>query len=145
MNELSFYLIPIFGAIIGCSSVVVCSWQLRMQLKSIGDISDEDTFIERKVEQLISERLDAVVTAFKSQIPMASTFLSQAREDKLKNQAREELLKIVPDVLMAIPGNLPIERVTDRLWRSMLTSLLLFAAIVGAILGFVEVGILSLF
>ena len=94
---------------------------------------------------MISERLDAVVTAFKSQIPMASTFLSQAREDKLKNQAREELLKIVPDVLMAIPGNLPIERVTDRLWRSMLTSLLLFAAIVGAILGFVEVGILSLF
>lgn len=144
MNDFALYLFPLFGALIGCVVVMVCSWQLRIRLQNFKGISMDDLPIAGRIEEVISAHLDKVVLLFKSQIPLISTFLSQAREDKLKNEARRELFGMVPDLLILIRSDLIVDQVVRRLWRSVTLSLMLMGALVGAAMGLIEMFLISM-
>lgn len=150
MHTLCLAMIPIFAVLITCISTYVCCRQLRKHLKLFfaspqndADQSKEKQ-IDQQLEQVISKHLDDVVAAFKTQIPMASMFIGSAREEKLKEQALNELLKAVPALKEAVVGSPHMVRFTDRLWRSVTYSLMGMSALIGLILGLVEMGILMM-
>lgn len=150
MHTLCLAMIPIFAVLITCISTYVCCRQLRKHLKLFfassqndADLSKEKQ-IDQQLEQVISKHLDDVVAAFKTQIPMASMFIGSAREEKLKEQALNELLKAVP-ALKEVVSSPQMIRFTDRLWQSVTYSLLGMSALIGLTLGLVEMGILMMF
>lgn len=147
MTTLCFWIIPIFGALIGAVAAYVCSFQLRIQLKMMlkGLQESGNEIVTEKLEEIIDLRLDKLITTIKEQIPMASMLLGQAREDQLKHEAREELLKAVPSITDLISSKIPSIQFTDRVWRSMTNSLMMIAALTGVFLGLIELGLLMLF
>lgn len=142
--------IPIFAVFIAAAATYVCSRQLRSHLKTFfvpaNTPSDEEKskLVDEHVEAIIAKHLDDVVTSFKSQIPMAGMLLGQAREEKLKEQARKELFKAVP-AIKAVVVNPQTVKFTDRLWRSVTFSLMGMAALIGLFLGLVQLGLIMLF
>lgn len=55
-----------------------------------------DGSIEREIESLIDKQLERLIGVFKEQIPMTSMFLTKSTEEKLKGQAYQEMIKMVP-------------------------------------------------
>ena len=144
MSTVYFWMIPLFSAFIGSCVALVCRGQLRFQMKAILEFSkhDDDEDIEEKIKQLIAERLAVLIETFKSQIPLASTFISREREEKLRHDACEELYKAVPSISALVDGNPIVIELTDKIWRSITYSLMLMGGLVGALLGPVEMLIL---
>lgn len=83
-----FFALPFISAFIALCAVYACYWSLSRQK---GDM-------ELHIEGQIDQRLDAIVSRFKEQIPMVGMFLSGAKEDELKGYARVEMLKLLPSV-----------------------------------------------
>lgn len=110
MIPFCLYLLPIAGAIISCSTLIVCSFWIRNDCRKFygGAIIEEFSKcfinlwhiwnIEKEIESLIERSLENLVATFKEQIPIAGTFLSKAREDSLKERARLELIKLIPSI-----------------------------------------------
>lgn len=140
MPSICFWMIPLFGAFIGVCVAFICRGQLRFQVKSILEFSQHDDHkeVQEKIKLIIAEHLDLLVALFKSKIPLASTFLGQAKEEKLKAEACEELFKAVPSISGLVSGSSIVVQFTDKLWRSMTYSLMLMGAATGALLGFIE-------
>ncbi len=146
MSTVYFVIIPLFSAFIGSCVALVCRGQLRIQMKSIIDFSQHDDHeeTEEKIKQLIAERLAVVIETVKSQIPLASTFISREREEKLKLQACEEFYKTIPSIA-ALTGKSPlVVELTDKIWRSITYSLILMGGLTGLALGLIEMSILYL-
>lgn len=88
----------------------------------------------------IDEKIDAVVQVLKEEVPMAHLFLSQAREDKMKEQACRELYKMIPDIerLARLDSNVSTSS-SSFTYSKMATS-----ALIGLALGVVSVFIMWL-
>jgi hypothetical protein len=110
-------LVPLYGALIGWFAVYLPFSYLRYSkrkeavikeaaasLFKTAEISkmvesklDNDLF-DAEIEELIDQKLDDLVIVFKQQIPMASTFLVGNLVEKLKASAKNEIIKMVPDM-----------------------------------------------
>lgn len=150
MNAICFYMLPVFSALIGGLAVMVACWQLKKHLQivfkeTIDPANPSADQVDLEISGLIKKHLDEVVLVFKTQIPMASMFISQAREEKLKTQALHELTKAIPAIKTVVGGHPQVIRFTDSLWRSVTYSLMSMGAIVGLALGLVEMGFIALF
>lgn len=104
---------------------------------------------EDAIENLIDERLNELIIGFKKMIPMIEMFLSQKKENELREFAKEELLKIVPCIKQKFSqgkGLLDekIEQLVNRLWKHAYLRLLMASACLGAILGLLEAVLLVL-
>jgi len=118
----------------------------------------ENSMLEKQIESSINHHLEAIVGAFKAQIPMASLVLGKTREEKLKEQARQELFKIIPDIKRMTKEQ---DKPSETLIRASLQNLanqfdkefckgklyvvLAAALLFGILLGLIEVGLISLF
>jgi len=151
MTPICLWLLPVFGALIGSVCAFICSKQLKAQLNSVfnpqlrQDLGN-GKIIEGEIEAIISQHLDDLVVSLKSQIPMASMLLGQSREEKLKAEARQELFKAVPALVELIEEQTapPLLKLTTKLWRSVTFSLMTISALVGALIGLIQLGIFSL-
>ena len=92
-----------------------------------GEKTSED---QREVESLINDRLDAIIDRFKTEIPIITTFLTKKKEEALKVCAKEELLKLVPELKKQM---LPLI-LTQKLKRLPL-KIILTTLVVGLLLG----------
>lgn len=151
MHQVCLLLIPVFAGIVAVLAVFVCCLQLRKHLQvffeSPQNISDleKDMQVDKQITELIGKKLDDVIIAFKTQIPMASMFIGSAREEKLKEQALQELLKALPEIKTTVLTSPHVVRFTNRLWRSVTYSLMGMAAVIGLFLGLIEMGLIMLF
>lgn len=115
MTFLPIYLLPLGAALISCCVAFTCRIWL---FKSIKEYCSKQSFIdeilcssnleqcfkaqwhaqnfEKDIEQLVNKQMEELFSAFKVQVPMIGMFLSVEREEKLKEQARTELMKLVP-------------------------------------------------
>jgi hypothetical protein len=164
MPTYCLYLIPLYSIAIACSTLFVISWYLCRQKKAdIKEIADafsskldgfqgnqEET--EQEIERQIDHRLDEIISEFKKQIPMLSMVLSKSKEVELKETAKAELIKLIPSIkqhfLQKLGSGLGqtlsfhAEQLIDLLWKKVRHRLLLLAAAVGFILGFLEVALI---
>lgn len=115
MIFLPIYLLPLGGALISCCTAFACrSWLFR----GVKEYCSKQTFIdeilcssnleqcfnaqwhaqdvEKDIELLVNKQVEELFVTFKAQVPMIGMFLSVEREEKLKGQARTELMKLVP-------------------------------------------------
>lgn len=114
MHTLFFLLLPLIGAIIG--------WLLFFAILQLGfpwykkkympnfignlmfrldlrkEISEkiDQIDIKSQIEPLLDVHLQELIATFKRQIPMASMFLTDSLTTKMKAQASEEMMKMVP-------------------------------------------------
>jgi hypothetical protein len=72
--------------------------------------------LPEELEGLLEPQLDKLVTAFKLQIPMASMFLTPTLTDKIKDIARSEIIKMLPDIESKI-----VERLQKRDYESLIS------------------------
>lgn len=123
--NLIFILPPFFGAVIGA----IAGWATFYLLKS--KLKEPNSQLEIEFKELFDTHMDELVAGFGRQIPMASLFLNGSIAGKMKLHAKEELLKMTPEI-------------KERLLRKMNSKCLklsLSAALIGLILG----GLQSLF
>ncbi|MGZ3633488.1 MAG: hypothetical protein ACXU9U_05180 [Parachlamydiaceae bacterium] len=107
----------LLSTLIGVLTVCLAKWWVFRQLKKDEFVSHLTTFIlqEMNPKELIVEsiaslnlptefasqldlQLDKLIVAFKAQIPMASMFLTPTFIEKLKEIARPEILKMLPEM-----------------------------------------------
>lgn len=126
---MEFWELPIFGAFIALLTVWAISWViLRWVLKhpetiarSITDslIANDQAIqlfeglldsgdMETQVQPILDTRLDHLVDTLKVKIPMANMFLTGPMVEQLKAVAKEELIKIIPDI-----KNLLVEKLRE--------------------------------
>lgn len=84
---------------------------IQSQLKESGN--------EGELEELLNGKLDEVVTNLKRQIPMAGMFLTGSLEETIKESAKAEIYKALPEVkelaLKSIMKNLDFEALFEGL------------------------------
>lgn len=168
--------ICLYGAIIGFIAVYLPILILRLSRKkelfirqicsSLIETADLNEAIHKKVENgefdaelegMIDRKLDDLVLVFKRQIPMASTFLTGTLVVKLKASAKEEIVKMIPEIkeklLLRISRDFnPNQLIEDRIQHldfSLLDRYSIIYAFVGAfiglVLGMVQLAIMPLF
>lgn len=181
MNSWVIYLLPLGGALIGCCIAYACRFWL---LKGIKKTCNVDTWgrmlcladlklsineqwralnLEKDIEMLVNKQLDGLFATFKVQVPMVGMFLSTEREEKLKDQARTELMKLVPSLKQRL-----MERFVDegalqeamigtiaarvqqefgsivvQMWKSVRCAFFAKAFLLGFCLGLIEAGLLG--
>lgn len=169
MSSSCLLILPLAGALIAiATALATCLW-LRRQADPqpaclvtptpAADASPDllpqwqAGHLDLELDLLITRHLDDMVKAFKEQIPMASMFLSQAREDKLKGQAHAELIKAIPEIKQLVLDKLtcpaidqaPLAPLQERQCATCIYSLCAFAAIFGASAGLLTAWLLSTF
>jgi uncharacterized membrane protein YheB (UPF0754 family) len=114
------YFLPLLGALIGASAVILSYWlffskiislrknelvQLfsdfivkRLQIDELLRKKLDEANFKDYVEDLINQQLDNFINVLKQQIPMGGTFLTGALASKLKSQGREEIMKMLPEL-----------------------------------------------
>jgi len=139
-----------------CSSVLEASDFEQGAVKKL----QNDVF-DAEIDALIDRKLDDLVSVFKRQIPMASTFLTGSLLVKLKASAKVEIVKMIPEIkeklLLRIkhsfkPDRL-LEALTDRLDFALIDRICFFYGLIGAaigaglglLLGWVQLAIMPLF
>lgn len=111
-------LIPLIGALLGWGiSLLLCRYIPR-KLASL-DVS-------RDMDGLLNHHLDALVVSLKQQIPVAGMFMTGSLTDKLKGQAKVEIVKMIPKLQ---------QKLIDRYVRKNLILLQWGAAAFGFVLG----------
>jgi len=116
---------------------------------------DNDVF-DAEFEELLDHKLDDLVLVFKRQIPMAGTFLVGGLVSKLKHSAKEEILKMLPEIKNRLltrmqkdlDSQMIVDIVVDRVqFKSISRYIILFCAAGGSIgltLGFIQLAIIHL-
>lgn len=105
--------------------------------------------LKSDLDELLEKHLTEFIATLKQQIPMAGMFLRGSYADKLKNQAKEEFMKMIPELKEKIwtrfSGNLSFieqmirESVMKRMLRiGLITSALAF------VIGLLHVFLLSI-
>lgn len=127
-------------------------WMGKGKVDELFDSLIDSSLVEREAEAMVDQKLDDLVVVFKQQIPMASTFLVGSLADKLKNSAKVELMKILPDARQRFKESLRNQGfesffiakfVEDLTWphcRSQVIRIALIACAIGALLGVIQVG-----
>jgi len=129
-----FLFLPITTALISCCALVFCVWYFfcmrRSNLHKNVGVSDDGVNNE---DDLINHRLDAIIAAFKEQIPMIGMFLSKTKEDSLKKCAREELVKLIPEFKQRL---VPV--ISKVFWKKLRVPLLGTIFLIGFLLGLLQ-------
>lgn len=119
--------------------------------------------VQRDVQNLINTRLDGLVDALRNQIPMGEIFLRGAMAEKLKKQAADELMKMLPEIPQALSEHLSVNDVATnfldkpinfsrqkqfeasikKIIKWDLLGITLSGALLGFLIGLIEIGILS--
>jgi len=103
----TIYFFPVLGAIIGCLSSILTVTMLFKSYKSsqVADKLMEALMLKLKamdlhsdLDELLEKHLIEFIGTLKQQIPMASMFLTGTLSDKLKNLAKEEFIKMLPEL-----------------------------------------------
>ncbi|MEI8124267.1 MAG: hypothetical protein WCG42_00750 [Parachlamydiaceae bacterium] len=97
MSLLLFFLLPFVTAVISSFAVAFCLWLFVSMKKGFFQKKFEESSLVQQGEELINRRLDAVIIAFKEQIPIVTMFLSQSKEEALKECAKKELYRLIPE------------------------------------------------
>lgn len=181
MPHVCLYFLPTGGALISfCTALAVCLWLRSGLQKKIKDgaiakgiLSSfdkkmafanlwEEWRLEKEIGSLIDKQLDHLIVAFKEQIPMIPMFLTKVREDKLKEQAHIELIKLIPGIKQhlldrldtnengQIDLNASVNEHVDRIWqklsghlfKKLSYTILIKASILGFALGLIEAGLM---
>lgn len=109
--------------------------------------------IDEEMEALIDERLNEIIVGFKKKIPMINMVLSQAKEEELKAFAKGELIQVIPVIKQkCLSGKDFFEKqfyekanqLAMRLWKLLFKRLLVISICVGALMGIIEIYLLSL-
>lgn len=157
MHSHCLIILPLFGALLsGITALICCLW-LRKQYNQLTkpvtpkiETKQSPEDIDVQVESLIMQGLEHTIMVFKDQIPMASMFLSQTREDQLKRQAHSEMIKILPAIKAVFKDTAdkseaeklwqqgPLNHLTKQLWRTWTSLLCGLAVIAGLLLGLLE-------
>lgn len=106
-----------------------------------GILSKESS--KQEIELLLDKRLDQLIQTLKLQIPMGGMFLTGALAEKMKALAKEEILKMLPEVSGMIAGKIKKQNdlpqlIFDKLelYSGAHVKLLLIISISGALFGF---------
>lgn len=112
------YTIPFFGALTGAISLSFVIYQLfhsrkyrksliqaclnlaQEQLDLNNSIKEKLETMDMQVETeaLLDKHLQELILSFKKQIPMGGMFLTESLTTRMKTQAKEEIIKILPDL-----------------------------------------------
>lgn len=183
MTPAYLYFLPLGGAFIALMTAIPCCYWLRkcymttdinsmLVQEFLGSVDRKKMFthlwdemeLDEEIGSLIDRHLDQLIAAFKVQIPMIGSVLSTQREDKLKQQAHVELMKLIPamkqkildllerkdfsqislDSLICSEVTQATEKATNRFIKTMAYSFLIKSAILGFILGILEMGIMMI-
>lgn len=159
------YLIPIINA----AGVYTCVYLLcryafyrgRVQSEIKKELAIVENKIKNKLEavdfqpeaaQLLDERLDRLILTLQKEIPMASLILSGTLIQKLKAQAHEEILKMLPELKHKLIERLAteldvthfIEKMDESFWKRYVIRIAYWASFVGLIVGLVLLVIILL-
>lgn len=102
--NLCLILPPFLGAITG---IIIVSL-LGLIVKKYFKIDENE--LQEDLKSLVDKHLDDLVNAFGRQIPMSSMFLTGSLAAKLRVQAREEILKMTPNLKEKL-----IERLSQKI------------------------------
>lgn len=174
MSLYVYILIPVFSILISFAAIIAVMLSLKNKKQDffnqiIDEFSPEKNLaflnsggeISSEIEGQIDNRLNAVIIGFKKQIPMIGMFLSQTKENELKETAKTELLKLVPgikdrfikkanEIFKPVNGSsegllaLKLNKILDALWKKIKYKIILTVFVVGLIFGFIELGIVYL-
>ncbi len=177
MLVICLFIIPFTAVFIACCTAWLCCFWLQRKYRVLTQDKPLKLIIEPPVDQatmwkeglfdrdlevLIGRRLDAMVVAVKTQIPMIGMLLTQSREDKLKAQAHEEFIKLIPEIKEAVAARYaeqgtgsegvasipmmqePLEKLTAGLWKSWAYAAVGLAALLGLFVGLAELWLISL-
>lgn len=155
----SLYILPLGGMFLCAATALICCYCLLRRCLAVRGRADihfdpeklwEAANLDQEIDSRISKHLDEVVASFKAQIPMATMFITQAREDKLKEQAHSQLIKAIPEIKQLLLQSRAIDELKNsfilvgkQLWLSWTWKLCLLAGLGGFIFGFFEAWILS--
>ncbi|MEI8365932.1 MAG: hypothetical protein WCF65_05900 [Parachlamydiaceae bacterium] len=128
-----FILIPAVMGTITCSLLGLYAWYFLRIKKARFPQNFGQEAIGSMTQELINTRLNDVVDMFKIQIPMIGMFLSSAKEESLKESARQELFKLVPEFQQHV-----MPRVVHALWFRYKYRLFALAFLIGFLLGVVQ-------
>lgn len=154
-----FYLLPSLGALIGILSVFItyyCLWRRLEKSKTLilQRLSQKFDNLEQQegFSEILDDKLDGFIDGLRNQIPMGTMLLTQALSGKIKELAREGILKMMPDIkellLNQLSQEMPVETIVLDILRPELCRIVIYAALLGFILGLLwlfGVGDLSLF
>lgn len=142
------YLFPSWGALISVLTVLVayfCLWRKlekskRLIIKSFSQ-RFETPQAQTKIQEVMDEKLDELIVNLRNQIPMGSMLLTSALSGKVKEIAKEGILKMMPDLKERLISVLVSEmRLENTLWpilKSELCRIVIYSALLGFILGFI--------
>lgn len=151
------YLLPIFNALGAflCVYLLCCYafYRGRIQSRVKNELKELEIKIRHKLEAvnfqseaalLLDERLDRLIFTLRQEIPMASLVLSGKLIQKLKTQAQDEILKIMPELKQKLIERLAaeldvghfFEKMGDRFWKQYFSTIAYWAALIGFFVGF---------
>lgn len=116
--------------IFSCGIVGLSMWYfLCIRKAKIGQTLVDDT----ASQEIINTRLDKVVANFKKQIPMVSMFLSESKEESLKESVRREFYNLIPEFQQHL-----VPKMMKALWARTKLSILGMAFLLGFLLGLLQ-------
>lgn len=142
------YLLPTLGAFIGVSTVLMTYYILwrtleKNRAKIIQNFTQKLDTVELQGEfhKILDDKLESFMENLRNQIPMGAMLLTHALSLKVKALAKEEILKMLPDVKERLLQRLTNEtRIEIILWRTLrveLYRILIYGALLGFILGLI--------
>lgn len=167
------YFFPFIGAFIGVLSTYLSSYMLfksdflkAVFLKTIEnfhlEINLKNKFQEidfkEDLDSLLDRHLSNLILNLKKQIPMGSLFLSGSFVEKLKTQAKEEILLMLPELKQKLLERIGKEADFDHLFsnidldnfeidassKNLLKKIVNRSAVASSALGFIVAGVFSL-
>lgn len=140
------YLLPSWGALIGLSSVLItycCLW-LRIKKSKTALINSFKQKLaqggfQNDFREIVDDKLEGFIADLRAQIPMGAMLFSPALSQKIKELAKEGVIKMIPDIKERVLKQLSNEiNVVNILWqilRPELIRIMIYAALLGFILG----------
>ncbi len=142
MNKL-FYLLPSFCACIGVISVLITYYFIWRRLERnkttlVQTLSQRvnSTEIQKEVSEVLDHKLNHFIHELRSQIPMGSMLLTDSLSRTIKGIAKEEMLKMIPDIKERLVNRLSTEMDIEKIALNSLRSELYRIVLYGAVLGF---------
>ncbi len=153
----SLYILPItYGLVAFLSSYLTV--KLLFRSYKTNDVADKlvkalitklkELDLKADLDDLLEKHLTEFIASLKHQIPMASMFLRGSYADKLKSQAKEEFMKMIPELKekiwirfsndLSFIENMIKESVCKRMIR-----ISLIAAAIASLLGLLQACLMS--
>lgn len=142
-----YYLLPTYCALIAILTVLITYFCLWRQLKKSKNLIIQSLGKKLETEEaqiamndILEIKLEELMNNLRNQIPMGSMLLTPALTGKIKEVAKEEIVKMLPDLkerlMNRLTSSLHIESILWPMLKIECFKVMMYTAILGFVLGF---------